>query len=184
MLPQRASARCRAARSRLRLRTSRVSWSCVPILDAFLEVFPTVSALVTLMDRHVNLIEEGIDVALRIGHLEDSSMIAMRVGEVRRVVVAAPRYPQAASANRAAGNPDAAIRRWPQRDLRELCWQERPLYETSKPQVGKPRMIRRPWPGAIPVVLAFRFLDRQIVDRRKAPAHQPVWGKLPVLVAI
>ena len=63
-----------------------------PILDAFLEAFPTVSARVTLMDRHVNLIEEGIDVALRIGHLEDSSMIAMRVGEVRRVVVAAPRY--------------------------------------------------------------------------------------------
>lgn len=63
-----------------------------PILDAFLDAFPTVSARVTLMDRHVNLIEEGIDVALRIGHLEDSSMIAMRVGEVRRVVVAAPRY--------------------------------------------------------------------------------------------
>ena len=63
-----------------------------PILDAFLDAYPTVSARVTLMDRAVNLIEEGIDVALRIGHLEDSSMIAMRVGEVRRVVVAAPRY--------------------------------------------------------------------------------------------
>jgi DNA-binding transcriptional LysR family regulator len=59
-----------------------------PILDAY----PTVSARIMLMDRHVNLIEEGVDVALRIGHLEDSSMIAMRVGEVRRVVVAAPRY--------------------------------------------------------------------------------------------
>jgi len=63
-----------------------------PILDAFLDAYPTVTARVTLMDRHVNLIEEGIDIALRIGHLEDSSMIAMRVGEVRRVVVAAPRY--------------------------------------------------------------------------------------------
>jgi DNA-binding transcriptional LysR family regulator len=63
-----------------------------PILDAFLDAFPTVSARVTLIDRHVSLVEEGIDVALRIGHLEDSSMIATRVGEVRRVVVAAPRY--------------------------------------------------------------------------------------------
>ena len=63
-----------------------------PILDAFLHTYPTVSARVMLMDRHVNLIEEGIDVALRIGHLEDSSMIALRVGEVRRVVVASPRY--------------------------------------------------------------------------------------------
>jgi DNA-binding transcriptional LysR family regulator len=63
-----------------------------PILDAFLDEYPTVSARVMLMDRHVNLIEEGIDVALRIGHLEDSSMIALRIGEVRRVVVASPRY--------------------------------------------------------------------------------------------
>ena len=63
-----------------------------PILDAFLDAYPTVSARVMLMDRHVNLMEEGIDVALRIGHLEDSSMIALRVGEVRRVVVASPRY--------------------------------------------------------------------------------------------
>ena len=63
-----------------------------PILDAFLDAYPTVSARVMLMDRHVNLMEEGVDVALRIGHLEDSSMIALRVGEVRRVVVASPRY--------------------------------------------------------------------------------------------
>lgn len=63
-----------------------------PILDAFLDAYPTVSARLLLFDRAVNLIDEGIDVALRIGPLADSSMVAMRIGDVRRVVVAAPRY--------------------------------------------------------------------------------------------
>ena len=63
-----------------------------PILDAFLDAYPTVSAKLLLFDRAVNLIEEGVDVALRIGPLADSAMIAMRVGEISRVVVAAPRY--------------------------------------------------------------------------------------------
>lgn len=63
-----------------------------PILESFLDAYPTVSARLFLLDRTVNLIDEGIDVALRIGNLADSSMVATRVGEVRRVVVAAPRY--------------------------------------------------------------------------------------------
>jgi DNA-binding transcriptional LysR family regulator len=63
-----------------------------PILDAFLDAYPTVSARLLLLDRPVNLIDEGIDLALRIAQLADSSMVAMRIGEVRRVVVAAPRY--------------------------------------------------------------------------------------------
>jgi DNA-binding transcriptional LysR family regulator len=63
-----------------------------PILDAFLDAYPTVSANLYVLDRIVNLIDEGIDVALRIAHLPDSSMIAMRVGEVRLIVVAAPSY--------------------------------------------------------------------------------------------
>ncbi len=63
-----------------------------PILDAFLDAYPTVSAKLYLLDRPVNLIDEGIDVALRIAHLADLSMTAVRVGEVRRVIVAAPSY--------------------------------------------------------------------------------------------
>lgn len=63
-----------------------------PILDAFLNAYPTVSAKLLLFDRAVNLIEEGLDIALRIGPLADSSMMAMRVGGISRVVVAAPRY--------------------------------------------------------------------------------------------
>jgi len=63
-----------------------------PILDAFMDAYPTVSARLYLLDRPVNLVDEGIDIALRIAHLADSTFVAIRVGEVRRVVVAAPRY--------------------------------------------------------------------------------------------
>jgi DNA-binding transcriptional LysR family regulator len=45
-----------------------------------------------MLDRPVNLIDEGIDIALRISHLADSTLVATKIGEVRRVVVASPRY--------------------------------------------------------------------------------------------
>ncbi len=63
-----------------------------PILDSFLEAYPAVAARLCLVDRPVNLIDEGIDIALRIDHLSDSTLVAIRVGEARRVVVASPRY--------------------------------------------------------------------------------------------
>ena len=63
-----------------------------PIIDAFLDAYPAVSVRLYLLDRFVNLIDEGVDVALRIAHLPDSNLVATRVGEVRRVVAAAPRY--------------------------------------------------------------------------------------------
>ncbi|MBV8466113.1 MAG: LysR family transcriptional regulator [Burkholderiales bacterium] len=62
------------------------------IVEAFMEAVPTVNVRLYFMDRPINLIEEGMDVALRIAHLADSSLVAVRLGEVRRVVVAAPRY--------------------------------------------------------------------------------------------
>ena len=63
-----------------------------PVLDAFMDEFPAVSVRLHLLDRPENLIEEGLDVALRIAHLPDSTLVALRVGEVRRVVAASPRY--------------------------------------------------------------------------------------------
>lgn len=64
-----------------------------PILDAFLEAHPLVSARLLLVDRAVHLVDEGVDVALRVGQLPDSSLVATRVGEgVRRVIVASPGY--------------------------------------------------------------------------------------------
>jgi hypothetical protein len=63
-----------------------------PVLDDFLDAYPTVSARLLLLDRSVNLIDEGFDIALRIGQSRGLLMMASRIGEVRRVVVAAPRY--------------------------------------------------------------------------------------------
>lgn len=63
-----------------------------PIVMGFLNAQPRVAAKVLLLDRVVNLIEEGIDVALRIGELPDSTLVARQVGEVRRVLVASPGY--------------------------------------------------------------------------------------------
>jgi DNA-binding transcriptional LysR family regulator len=63
-----------------------------PVLDAFMDKFPAVSVRLHMLDRPANLIDEGIDVALRIAHLADSTLVALRVGEVRRVVAASPRY--------------------------------------------------------------------------------------------
>jgi len=63
-----------------------------PVLGAYLARYPEVRARLLLLDRVVNVIDEGIDVALRIAHLPDSALVAIPVGEVRRVVCASPAY--------------------------------------------------------------------------------------------
>jgi DNA-binding transcriptional LysR family regulator len=63
-----------------------------PIVAEFLKKFPEVDVQLGLQDRAVNLLEEHVDVALRIGNLADSSLIAARVGQICRVVCASPGY--------------------------------------------------------------------------------------------
>ena len=65
-----------------------------PIVSDFLRRYPHVSADLLFVDRIVNMVEEGIDVAVRIGQLADSTLIAVPVGKVRRVVCASPEYLQ------------------------------------------------------------------------------------------
>ena len=63
-----------------------------PVVGDFLNQHPRISVSVLLLDRITNLVEEGIDLAVRIGPLPDSSLIAKRIGTVRRVLVASPAY--------------------------------------------------------------------------------------------
>lgn len=66
-----------------------------PLLADFLDIYPEMSANLLMVDRIVNLAEEGIDVAVRIGDLPPSGLMAVRVGHVRRVVCAASDYLEA-----------------------------------------------------------------------------------------
>lgn len=63
-----------------------------PLVTTFLERFSETQVELVLHDRNLDLIDEGLDVAIRIGSLMDSSLLVRRVGEVRRVVVASPEY--------------------------------------------------------------------------------------------
>jgi DNA-binding transcriptional LysR family regulator len=64
----------------------------LPIVTEFLRKYPRVDARMALLDRSVDLIEEGLDVAIRIGELADSSLVAVRVGSVRTILCASPGY--------------------------------------------------------------------------------------------
>ena len=63
-----------------------------PIVSEFIRRNRHVSADMLFVDRFVNLVDEGLDVGVRIGHLGDSSLVAIPVGRVRRVVCATPQY--------------------------------------------------------------------------------------------
>jgi DNA-binding transcriptional LysR family regulator len=61
-----------------------------PVVTRFVLRHPGMRCTTLLLDRVVNLLEEGLDLGIRIGRLEDSSLVAQPLGEVRRVVVATP----------------------------------------------------------------------------------------------
>ncbi len=63
-----------------------------PLVSAYLQRHREVSCDLRLSDRIINLVEEGVDAAVRIGHLPDSTLVARQVGRMRRIVVASKAY--------------------------------------------------------------------------------------------
>ncbi|HEY6023280.1 MAG TPA: LysR family transcriptional regulator [Pseudolabrys sp.] len=64
----------------------------LPVVTEFLKDYPSIDVRMMLADRRMNLIEEHIDIGLRVGELDDFSLVAKKVGTVRRVVCASPAY--------------------------------------------------------------------------------------------
>jgi DNA-binding transcriptional LysR family regulator len=112
----------------------------MPLIASYQRRYAGVQVELSLVDRIVNLVEEGIDVAVRIGLLGDSSEVARRVGWVRRVVAAAPAYLAERGAPRepedllqhdlVAFTGQTAADRWP-------FWQD----GQSREVTAKPRLI-------------------------------------------
>lgn len=63
-----------------------------PVVTKFLMRYPDIQVELILNDRNIDLIDNGIDLALRIGPLDSSGLVARRLGEVRRMTVASPAY--------------------------------------------------------------------------------------------
>lgn len=64
----------------------------MPVVVEYLQRYPAMNVNAMFLDRIVNMMEEGVDVGIRVGELPDSSLKALRVGQVRRVLCAAPSY--------------------------------------------------------------------------------------------
>ena len=63
-----------------------------PVVTAYLKRYPDVGVDLRLSDHRINLVEDGVDLAVRLGHLPDSTLVARHVGEMRRIVVASHGY--------------------------------------------------------------------------------------------
>jgi DNA-binding transcriptional LysR family regulator len=152
-----------------------------PILDAFLEAYPEVSARLYLLDRPVNLIDEGIDVAMRIAHLPDSTLTGIRVGEVRLVVTAAPGY--LAQHPRIEAPGDLArhqIIAFSQRGLDS--WSFRPLPGASAQRAVHftPRLLINTARGAVASAIDGRGVTRVLSYQVADPVRE---GKLEIVLA-
>lgn len=64
----------------------------MPVVVEYLQRYPSMDVSALFLDRVVNMMEEGVDVGIRVGELPDSSLKAVRVGQIRRVLCASPQY--------------------------------------------------------------------------------------------
>jgi LysR family transcriptional regulator for bpeEF and oprC len=88
------AARTPKGKLRLDLPSTLGRFLVMPELAAFRALYPEVELAISLSDRLVDITQEGIDCALRVGQLQDSSLVARRVGEMRFVTCASPDYLQ------------------------------------------------------------------------------------------
>jgi DNA-binding transcriptional LysR family regulator len=165
-----------------------------PLMCGYLQRYPDIVGELQLSDRTVNLVEDGIDLAVRIGRLPDSSLIMRQLGETRRIVIASPAY---LDRNGAPRNPGelaghriihfAGLGGGPSdwrfsRDGREQRIAIAPHYVTNSADAGVWHAARG---GGLAMVLAYQAADElrdgrlKIVLREFEPPPLPIQAVYP-----
>src|ERR1700722_4730125 len=165
-----------------------------PLMCAFLQRYPDIVGELQLSDRTVNLVEDGIDLAVRIGHLPDSTLIMRHLGETRRIVIASPDYlerngeprnPGELAGHRIihfAGLGGGASDWRFSRDGREQRIAVAPHYVTNSADAGVWHAARG---GGLAMVLAYQAADElrdgrlKIVLREFEPPPLPIQAVYP-----
>jgi DNA-binding transcriptional LysR family regulator len=165
-----------------------------PLMCAYLQRYPDIVGELQLSDRMVNLVEDGIDLAVRIGNLPDSSLITRHLGETRRIVVASPAYLDRNGEPRNPGElADHRIIHFAglgggasdwrfTRDGREERTAIAPHYVTNSADAGVWHAARG---GGLAMVLAYQAADElrdgrlRIVLREFEPAPLPIQAVYP-----
>ncbi|MFY9294497.1 MAG: LysR family transcriptional regulator [Methylorubrum rhodinum] len=139
----------------------------LPVISEYLDRHPAVAARALFLDRVIDLVEEGADVALRIGPLPDSGLSAIRVGSVRAVVCAAPAYLERHARPQAPGDltAHAIIGRSDQAAVAE--WRFGPERRMAVPV--RPRLVCNTIDGALAAALDGRGIVR-LLSYQVAPA--------------
>jgi DNA-binding transcriptional LysR family regulator len=150
-----------------------------PIVLEFLARYPRVVARMLLVDRIVDLVEEGVDVAVRIAHLPDSSLSSIRVGSVRRVLCASPDYLAAQGVPRSP----ADLARFEAIAFSQTGWRETWAFGSGarRETIGAPtRLIVNTAELAVAAAVAGRGLTR-VLSYQIAPELRA--GRLEIVLA-
>ena len=150
----------------------------LPVVVGFLKAFPSIDVRMMLADRRMHLIEDRIDVGLRVGELEDdSSLIAKKVGTVRRVVCASPAYLARHGIPKTLGDLKDHDCITFENTLSSREW----TFNVGKTEKSFPihsRLVVSTAEAAIDAAVAglglTRMLDYQIVTQRRAGTLKPV----------
>ncbi|MGI9464944.1 MAG: LysR substrate-binding domain-containing protein, partial [Aestuariivirgaceae bacterium] len=116
---------------RLTAPTSMARLHVAPAIAAFHMQYPNVRVVIKVTDRPVDIVGEGLDVAIRIGRLEDSSLMARKIGEARRLICASPAYLKRAGTPQHPGDladhSCVIYRTSPGKNLWEFCAGKKPV---------------------------------------------------------
>ncbi len=162
-----------------------------PHVHSFLAAHPGVKIDLKLNDGFIDLIEHGIDVAVRIGNLADSTLVARRIGRIRRAVVASRTYVQAAMADQALPNIPEDLKQHPCIIYTEL--RSRNLWDFSTPdgssvsvrvegplQTNASDIVRAAVLDGVGIAYSPTWLFQDLIDSGEVQVLLPGWQTSPL----